>query len=221
MKNIKATAIILAGGKSSRLKETLQKYDLENAGKPFLKLGNNFIIESIIKKIQSIFEDILVVTSKAKFKITNQIINQSNKKLKIIKDIIPDKNSIGGIYTGLVNSKNFINFVIGGDMPFIKPELIKFMLGEINKSKHDVVIPEIKNIKQPLFAIYTKNCIGVIKDQIFKKNLKLIDVLKKINFLILNEKIIQKYDDTFLSFFNVNTNFEYIKAKDIYTKEVI
>lgn len=215
MKNIKSTAIILAGGESIRLKKTLEKQNLQNAGKPFLKINKNFMIEEIIKKIKSIFEEILVVTSDKKIKYFENMFDLNGKKVKIIKDLIPYKNSIGGIYSGLVRTKNLINFIIGSDMPFIQIDLIKFMLNEAIRLKRDVIIPRIKNTMQPLFAVYTKNCIQVIKNQIENKNFKIIDILKKLNFFILNEKLIKKYDYNYLSFFNINTDYDYKKAIEL------
>ncbi|MFN3966635.1 MAG: molybdenum cofactor guanylyltransferase [Endomicrobiia bacterium] len=189
------TGIILSGGKNTRI----------GTNKAFLKIIGMEIIEIIVDKFKDIFEEIIVVT--------NSTEEYQHLEVKLVKDIIPNKDSLGGLYSGLVNSKNQYNFVVACDMPFVNVELIKFM--KSNYNSFDVVVPKLKNGYEPLHAIYSKNCIGPVKKQIERNNLKIIDFFSEVRVKEITEDTIRQFDPQLLSFFNINTEDDYQQALNI------
>ncbi len=155
----KISGIILAGGKNSRI----------GTNKAFLKIEEKMIIEIIIENFKTIFDEIIIVTGSA-----NEYISALQpkivKKIKFIKDIFPDKGSLGGLYSGLINSKNKNSFVVGCDMPFLNIKLIQYMI--TLKNSFDIIVPKIKNNYESLHAIYSKECIEPIEKQLKQDNLK-------------------------------------------------
>ncbi len=104
-----ANAIILCGGKSSRI----------FLPKPFIEINGRTIIENIVEVLKGLFNKIIIVT------------NNIEKYIKlevelIVKDKIPGKGPLGGIYTGLNYSDTFYNFILACDMPFIEPGAISY-----------------------------------------------------------------------------------------------
>jgi len=88
-------------------------------------------------------------------------------------------------------------------MPFIKPALIRLILEE--RKTYDVVIPGIDGEVEPLFALYSKNCIPVMLEHLQKRNLKMREVLGKLQVKKIGAKEIDLLDPQHLSFFNINT----------------
>jgi molybdopterin-guanine dinucleotide biosynthesis protein A len=200
------TGIILAGGKNTRIR----------TNKALLKIGDKTIIQVIVSKLKQVFDEIIVVTDRL------EPINQLpiTELTRIVNDIIPDKGSLGGLYSGLINSRSQYNFVVACDMPFLNVELIKFMKSNCNpaiacKSGVDVIIPKLKTGYETLHAIYSKNCIAPIEKQLRQDNLKIIDFFSRMKVKEITEDIIKQFDSQLLSFFNINTEDDYKQALNI------
>lgn len=189
------TGIILAGGKNSRIK----------VKKAFLNIGDKPIIEIILSKFEKVFSDIIIVT--------NSQFEYEYLGVKLFRDIIPEKGSLGGLYTGLVNSESKYNFIVACDMPFINEELIKEVIR--NYDEYDVIVPKINNGYEPLFAMYSKNCISFIKKQLDEDNLKITNFFPYVKFKEITENTIKQIDPDFYSFFNINTRIDYEDAMNI------
>jgi len=194
------TAIVLAGGKSSRL----------GIDKAFLRFNNRYLIEIVICKLVDFFDQIIVVANDNIEKY-NEIIN--NPKIIIKDDLIKGKGPLGGIHTGLKTAKSEYCFVLACDMPFVNADLIRHMLGF---NGFDAVVPMVDNFIEPLCAVYSKNNLELIKEQIERDDLKLLNFINRIKKIRYIEKVeIEKFDKERLCFFNVNDKDDLEKARDI------
>ena len=189
----KMTGVILAGGEGSRMKipKGLISFD-----------DGMTIIERIIEILRSVFREVIVVTN------TPGI--YSKFEAKVIEDIVKGKGPLGGIYSGLMVSSSWYNFVCGCDMPFIKPSLIRYL--KALPMDCDVLLPELDGLAEPLFAIYSKGCIPIMARNIELGRLKIQDVFPELNVKRVGKREIDHFDPEHLSFFNVNTSHDLAKA---------
>ncbi len=102
-------------------------------------------------------------------------------------------------------------------MPFIQPALIRLFLAK--KRIYDVIIPDIEGEVEPLFALYSKNCLPVILEHLLNRDLKIREVLSRLKVKKIGEEEIDCLDPQHLSFFNINTEEEYKKVKDLRKNE--
>lgn len=189
----KITGIVLAGGRASRM----------GRDKAFLVFDDKPLIEIMIDKLSSFFNDLIIVA--------NNPLLYKKYNIRIEPDILKERGPLGGIYTGLVKSSNMYNFICPCDMPFINEDLIKYMLGVIDV--YDVVVCEYKGKLEPLCAIYSKNCIKPIEKQLSKDNLKVTDFFKDVKVKIITENEVVRLDLNGSSFANMNTPEDYSKFK--------
>jgi len=190
----KASAIILAGGKNTRIARN----------KAFIQLATGkTILQNTIDILQDTFPQIIIVTNRKELYLEFNV--------QTVEDLIKDIGPLGGIFTGLCYSTSYYNFVIGCDMPFPQSGLIKLLLEKCNDQ--DVVVPEIDRKVEPLFAVYSKNCLPVIFDHLQKHDLKIRHVLGKLSEKRIGEKEIDIVDPKHLSFFNINTSEDLKKAQ--------
>lgn len=190
--------IILVGGKSARLGRD-KKAEI---------VGGRLLLERVVSTLALFQGEIYLVTAgQSSFP---DILN--HPRVSIISDLYPGRGSTGGICTGLSFSKFFNNLVIACDMPFLNPELIRFMI-EIQKD-NDLVAYRNNAMFEPLHAIYSKNCLPYL-DQIMQQNLRIIELTKyvKVRYLKLDE--IERYDPQHLSFFNINNESDLQIAKEL------
>ncbi|MDZ4246547.1 MAG: molybdenum cofactor guanylyltransferase, partial [Dehalococcoidia bacterium] len=127
----------------------------------------------------------------------------SEIRIRKVFDIFPGKGSLGGVYTGLVCSPHHYNLFAGCDMPFLNIELLRYMVNECRG--YDVVIPRSGKNVEPLHAIYSKDCIPVIEKLWETGKTKVLDILEMTKVRYIEEKELDKFDPSRLSFLNVNT----------------
>ncbi|MBI5124590.1 MAG: molybdenum cofactor guanylyltransferase, partial [Candidatus Omnitrophica bacterium] len=164
--------------------------------KAFLKIGGNPIIRRQLGVLRNIFKKIIVVTNSPDH-------YKHFKNIKIISDVVRDKGPIGGIYSGLIASDAFHNFVVACDMPFMDAKLIKYLI--TLKNGFDIVVPSIEGKYETLFAIYSKNCIKPICEALENNNLSMKGLLNKVRVKEITRDEIIKFGDANAMFMNVNT----------------
>lgn len=191
-----ASGIILAGGRGSRI----------NRNKALITLPDGkALIQRSIGVLRDIFTEILIVA--------NQRETYKDFGVQVVEDLIEGKGPLGGIFTGLAYSTSHFNFVIGCDMPFPQPGLIKLLLEKCGD--YDVIIPDANGEVEPLFAVYSKSCMTVVIDHLQKDDLKIRSVLTELRVRKISEEEIESVDPERLSFFNVNTDEDLKKAQAI------
>ena len=196
---MKISCIILAGGKSLRL-----GYD-----KVLEKVGNTSLLEQVISRIDSFSDNIIIVTAKER----TFAPLASHPKVKILSDILPGQGSLGGIYTGLVESESFHNLVVAADMPFLNESLLRYMIEA--SDGFDFVLPRVKNLYEPLHAVYSRNCITPI-EAIFESGRKVIvDLFDHVKVKFIEAEEVDRFDPQHLSFFNINTKEDLERARKI------
>jgi molybdopterin-guanine dinucleotide biosynthesis protein A len=188
MKGKKITGIILSGGKSTRMGEN----------KAFIEIEGIPIINRIFTLFQGLFQEIIIVTSEKE-----QFINLD---AKIYSDLFPNRGVLAGLYTGLFFSSFMYSFCVACDMPFLKESVIKYLIKNIQNN--DVIVPRTKKGLQPLHGIYSKNCLGPIKNIIEQGKYKITDFYPMVEIKIIDEVELYSLDPTRESFINVNTQEE-------------
>jgi molybdopterin-guanine dinucleotide biosynthesis protein A len=194
---LEISCIILAGGKSLRL----------GRDKVLERVGNTSLLEQAISRIDSLSKDIIIVTAKER----TFAPLADNPKIKIVSDIFPGQGSLGGIYTGLVKSDSFYNLVVAADMPFLNEALLRYMI-EVSDG-FDFVLPRVKNLFEPLHAIYSKNCIAPIKSILEQGKKVIIELFNYVKVRYIEAGEVDRFDPQHLSFFNINTKEDLELAK--------
>jgi molybdopterin-guanine dinucleotide biosynthesis protein A len=193
------SGIILAGGKSLRL----------GHDKVLEKIGDKSLLEQVVSRIDPFCKNIIIVTA-YKRAFTSL---EKNTKVKTVSDIYPGRGSLGGIYTGLVESNSRYNLVVAADMPFLNESLLRYMI-EIADG-YDFVLPRIGNFFEPLHAIYSQNCIAPIKSIMEQGKKVIIELFKYVKVRYVEIEEIDRFDPKHLSFFNINTVEELELAREI------
>lgn len=145
----KSTAIILAGGNSSRM----------GADKCMLPVNGKPLITHVAAQLTDAFDEILIGS------------NQPEKFRFMGLPVVPDiKKNIGplmGIYSCLKASANKLNFVTACDIPIMNITLIKEMISI--SGKYDAVMPvNPSQHLEPLFAVYNRSVIPHIETMLMQ-----------------------------------------------------
>jgi molybdenum cofactor guanylyltransferase len=196
---LEINCIALAGGKSTRL----------GRNKLFEVIEGKTLFARVISTLALFNSEIIVVTSEQ-----TSIPRDIGSKLKIVNDIFPGKGLLGGIYSGLANSKAFYNIVVACDMPFLNYELLKYM-ADIAEGFDLAAFRKIDRF-EPLHAVYSRKCLSPLENIMqHKNNQRIIEILPQVKFRNISQEEIDRIDPYHLSFFNINTEAELETARKI------
>lgn len=199
------TGVILAGGKSSRM----------GVNKPLLKIDDVTLIERSYELMKSVFTKVVISTNNP-----DQFDFINSEK---VKDIYWDFGPLSGIYSALKFLSTQKIFILSVDMPFILPDLIRYLLNY--KTDELITVPFAEQQTHYLCGLYSKELIPVLESilesniearnnnkEIIKSSLSLWNFVERIGAEIVDveEKLFYMKD----LFFNINTpeDFEYAKT---------
>lgn len=154
------TGIILAGGQSTRM----------GKDKALLQINDKTLLENAIEICRPVCSEILISSNNPE---------HQNFGYQIIPDEIKNCGPIGGIYSCLKKSETNWNFFCSVDSPFVTSAFIQFLTNQTEN--YDVVVPFHFQGKEPLIALYNKNCLSVIEKQIELHQFKIHLLLKLLN----------------------------------------
>ena len=177
-------AIILAGGKSKRMKFDKQK----------LEVNGKRLIGRTIQILEEVFEKITVVTNRP------ELYDEYN--VGIISDIYPGHGPISGIHTALYHANDDTIFVMACDMPYVNIEFIKYLYERYDGG--DGVITLKGDHIEPLNAIYSKSLLGKIEENISKGRYRISDLVNESNFVLVKEEKAMEFDPELKMFKNLN-----------------
>lgn len=186
------SAVILAGGKSSRMKRD----------KAFIEFNKEKLINVIGKKFSEFCDEILVSVGK-------NIDSKKYKKLinfnaKIVNDKIENKGPIIGILSSFKVAKNEYVAISSCDSPFIKKEVYEFLLKKA-KNKDGAVVKVEKGF-EPLHAVYKREeMIKAIENVLKEGKTSPLDCFEYLNLTFISENEIRKIDKNLQTFVNINT----------------
>lgn len=192
------TAIILAGGKSSRM----------GTNKALLTINGITVIEQIVNECKKITDHILIVT--------NNFADYQFLQLPMVEDKEKGKGPLAGIQAGLSTVSTEKNIVIACDMPFISAEIAKVLLEEL--TNYDACLPKINDQLHPLFAAYRKSCLHAVNQSLNDGQLRIRHFLNQVRVKIKTEKELPSYFNK--AMFNMNNPQEYEEAKEMIKKSI-
>ncbi len=197
------SCIVVAGGKGSRLGHK----------KAQTIVGKKSLLQRVLDSLVSFGSEIIVVTSeKESFPLLTNY-----PKHRVVSDIYSGKGPLGGIFTGLTVSHSLFNIVVACDMPFLNQGLLSYMT-QLAPS-FDLVIPRLGNMVEPLHAVYSRNCLSVIEQMIKQDNLSVYRLLSLVKVRYVNNDEIDRFDPEHLSFFNINTQADLKRARELARRE--
>lgn len=202
----RASAIILAGGKSRRM----------GSDKAFLEFDGELLIERVIERVRRVCDQVVIVS--------NDLDSYARFGVPIVGDVYPNKGSLGGIFSGLLAIREPYAVAVACDMPFLNEALLRHLISLADQA--DVIVPRAKDLSSnvhrgrpdastlrlakdadlhPTHAVYSKNCIEPMRARLLADDLRIISFYEAVRVLVVEPEAIDRFDPKHLSFFNANT----------------
>lgn len=189
-----ATAVILAGGRSSRM----------GSNKALLPYRGGRFIEAIHRQLAEIFDEVLLVTNSPE--------QYAFIPCRKAPDLFPGMGALAGIHSGLHHSSNPVIFAVACDMPYLNGSLIRHLASRADAD--GVLIPEGPRGPEPLHAFYGKGCLGAMEAALRNGERRVVSFFGCANVEKVSAEQVAGFDPAFASFSNVNTPEEYFRLRE-------
>ena len=155
------TAIILSGGKSSRM----------GRDKGLLPIDGIPLIERIAGQLHGNFREVIVSGDPEKYRVAHA---------RTVPDIEPDRGPLMGLLSTLRASESELNWVTTCDMPEPNLAFVRKMIRSIEDC--DAVVPvDSEGWKQPLIGLYRKGVAECIEKQVADDKWSIRDLIRHLN----------------------------------------
>jgi molybdopterin-guanine dinucleotide biosynthesis protein A len=181
------SAVILAGGKSSRLGFDKQQ----------LQLNGESVVLKLYEQLGKLFPEVIIMTNKPDLYKPN--------KLTTISDIYKDKGPIAGIHAALATATSEYYYVTACDMPILNIPFINYMKKLIKKSFPDILCSlNERDLVEPFNGFYSKNCLSNLTTCIINNETALFKFIRKQNSQFIGTDMVKKFDPGLDMFKGVN-----------------
>jgi molybdopterin-guanine dinucleotide biosynthesis protein A len=157
IERLPATAIVLAGGLSSRM----------GCDKAMLEVNGEPLIARILQQLDERFAEVLVsARDKGDYRFLNH---------RVVPDRLPGLGPLMAIVSALESSRNDLNFVVSCDVPELTFALIERLLQEATRGDGAVPVTE-ESRYEPLFAVYRKSILPAANEALLRGDRRVIDM---------------------------------------------
>ncbi|MDP8922994.1 MAG: molybdenum cofactor guanylyltransferase [Chloroflexota bacterium] len=193
------TAIVLAGGKGSRL---------GGVDKALLEIGGRRTIDRVLGALDGLATDVVAVVNEDRL--------ADVAGIRRIADPEPHAGVLPALQAALSVAREPLCLLVACDMPFLQPALLRRLV-ELAEG-YDVVIPHVDGQPQPMHAVYRRDpCRGAIAESLARGQRRMIAFLDAVRVRTVPEDKVRSVDPDLRSFFNVNTPEDLERARALAT----
>ena len=153
------SAIILAGGKSSRMGQK----------KGLLRFQERTFIDIIIDKLQEAGISEIMVSG----------YEYDDPRTIFVEDVYPNKGPVAGIHAGLRRSSKEHVFVIPEDAPLVPVDYIRLLMEEHLKSDLPITVASANGRIQQLIGVYDKSLAEACESILQEEKSKVMSLIER------------------------------------------
>lgn len=184
-------AAILTGGRNRRLPFL----------KGFLETGGRRLLESHLEMLRGIAGRVVISANEPELYFYLGV--------PVIGDVVKPAGPMSGILSVLLCTGSDEVFVTACDMPFIKPELIRYI---IDNRAGQATVPVFGGRPEPLLAVYASGVMETAGRMLREGRGAMTDLLGRIDVNYIEEKDVRRIDPEGRSFTNINTLTDFERA---------
>jgi molybdopterin-guanine dinucleotide biosynthesis protein A len=181
------TAIILAGGRASRL---------GGVDKAALEIGGETVLDRVLKALGNMAGPVLAIVNDDRL--------DADTRLTVIHDPEPHAGVLPALLAALDAATTPLAVLVACDMPFLDAGLLAHLVDRA--AQCDAVIPLVDGRPEPMHAVYrVEPCRAAIRDALARDQRRMISFLDQVRTCRVEEGDLRQFDPELRSFFNVNT----------------
>jgi molybdopterin-guanine dinucleotide biosynthesis protein A len=213
------TGIILAGGASRRM---------GGRNKAFLRLDGRPLVEIVVGRVQSVCAEVLVVAGDTS--------PYTKLGVPLVEDRFRGVGVLGGLHAGLKAASHELALLVGCDMPFLSPDLLRTFAEWVEgydvavlrhasppqsppQSGGDVPQGQGRQYVEPLHAAYRRTCLPAIEGAIRAGERRIVSFFPNVRVRYATPEEVTPIDPALHSFRNVNTPEEWNAVQEEWQRQ--
>jgi molybdopterin-guanine dinucleotide biosynthesis protein A len=185
------SAVILAGGKSSRM----------GFDKQFLRIKNRFLVRLHAERLASIFDQLILVTNTPEL--------HRDAPFAVVSDEITDCGPLSGIHVGLKAAASRYVYLLACDMPNVNLDYIAYMQTQLQGSAAAACVTRFGDWIEPFNAFYARDLVPAIEAFLDSGQKSLFQFLSFQSTLYVPEREARRFSPDWEMFLNLNTREEF------------
>ena len=195
------TGVVLAGGASRRM----------GHDKAFLELGGRPLIEIVVERMASVCAEVVVVAGDAR--------PYAGLGVRLVEDRFRGVGALGGLHAGLEAATHELSLIVGCDMPFLIPDLLRAFAGWVAGFDAAVLRHGEKGYLEPLHGAYGRTCLPAIEEAIQARRRRIVAFFPQVRVHYVPPADVMPFDPDLHSFRNVNTPQDWEMAQAIWRQK--
>lgn len=214
----KCSAILLAGGASTRM----------GTNKAFLELEGAPLIARVLERVSVLADEVVIAA--------NDAARFAPFHARVVPDVMPNVGPLAGICAGLEAVTHEVALVVACDMPLLNVRLLEYM--RAFAPDYDVILPQTENASpaatqnkpdaprakdlalHPLHAFYTKRCIAPIRAALARGERRMIAFHDAVRVRVIAPQELAQFDPRGYSLWNINTPDKWEELQRVYRAEL-
>lgn len=177
------TGIILAGGRSSRMR----------SDKALLRIGDETMLQHTVGILEALVDSVLIV-GRADDQMTTAI---------AVPDDCPGTGPLGGLATGLRHMRSPHALVVAVDHPYLNTDVLRYLQQRLEY--YDAAVPIVDGQPQPTHAVYGRHCLPMVEQHLGRGQRSLRRLLDELTIRRIEAAELESVAPGHQSFLNVNT----------------
>ncbi|MGH9328165.1 MAG: molybdenum cofactor guanylyltransferase [Terriglobia bacterium] len=194
---LQVTGFLLAGGKSRRMGQPKQD----------LCLGRETMLSRQLRLLRSVTPNVAILAPPESIRTSGTPVH---------RDAWPGRGPLGGIYTGLIETRTEYNLFLGCDLPFMNAQFLRFLCRCALESPADVIVPRSPDhYLQPLCAVYRRSARKAVQARLLFGENKVDGFFPRVRVQVVR---FEEHSGLFGKIFtNMNTPADYQAARKLLT----
>lgn len=191
------TGVVLAGGRASRM----------GGEKAALDLGGRTLLQHAVDALATVVDEIVIVGAPGRA--LPEV--RARVPLRRVDDAIAGAGPLAGIAAGLSAAQAPVALIVGCDMPFLSPALLRLLADRV-ASGAPVVVPVHAGVPQPLCSAWRTSLAGEVTARLRRGERSPADVARTLDAVFLAGEAYASADAAGRSFTSLDTPEAYAAA---------
>ena len=133
----------------------------------------------------------------------------------VYDDEVPSRGPLGGIYSGLVQTRSEYNLFLSCDMPYLPARFLGWLIEQALEYQADVTVPRARDGRHPLCAVFRRRALAAIRYRLASGQNKVRGLFPKLSSRVLSWSEIARAGFSPGIFDNMNTPQDYESARRV------
>ncbi len=190
------SAVILAGGKSSRM----------GFDKQFLQIKDSYLLSLHAERLASAFDQLILVTNTPEL--------HRDAPFTVVSDEIRDGGPLSGIHVGLKTAASRYVYLLACDMPHVNLDYVAYMRKRLQERQAAACVTRFGDWIEPFNAYYSRDLVPGIEDYLASGRKSLFQFLRSRSTLYIPEQDARRFSPDWEMFLNLNTREEFERWRE-------